>query len=437
VYDPFAPTSNDAHGSPLAAELKRLASHYGFSLATGVSLTYGFVSADIDHVVVDRYGVLVIDAEAHSDAVIIGSVRDNKWMATFADGRATEFPNPARQGTGAGDIVRQALGERLVILEPGQISSAVVFVGADISRLMQVEDSPVKIVSLERVADMFEDRYNFPPNSGLLTGADVARIASTISSLADVREGDADTRGPLERDPIGPKPSPHTVVAPPPPTHAEDSGSLSAELAGHFAGVSEGPSLRAALLTMGTIFLIVLTLLAGVLFYPQLQAAHPSAWTAALVLLVGLAELVAANLASIPRNARKIKRGGLVSAAARLALRLLFVFVFVTVMWVLIAGGGAERVAGLIAEQFQPSAPGSSTSAKPPINPGVVLAKRRLKEKAPDVFRSARNLDSPETVFETAGRISYTWEYTPDGGGASDVASYTLTLDLEGKVVDR
>ena len=187
---------------------------------------------------------------------------------------------------------------------------------------------------------------------------------------------------------------------------------------------------------MSTIFLIVLTLLAGVLFYPQLQAGSPLAWTAALVLLVGLAELVAANLDAIPRNARKLKRGGLVSAAARLALRLLLVFVFVTVMWVLIAGGGAQRVARLIAEQFQPSAPGSSTSAKPPINPGVVLAKKRLKERAPEVFRSARNLDSPDTAFETAGRISYTWEYTPEGGSASEAASYTLTLDIEGRVVD-
>ena len=168
VYDPFASTSNDAHGSLIAAELERLGSHYGFSLISDASLTYGFVSADIDHVVVDRYGVLIINAEWREDAAIVGSVQDNRWLATFADGRVTEFPNPLRQSAGAEDIVRQALGERLVILEPDQIGSVVVFINADISRLAQMETGSTKIVTLERLADMFEGRYNFPSNNGSL-----------------------------------------------------------------------------------------------------------------------------------------------------------------------------------------------------------------------------------------------------------------------------
>ncbi len=194
-------------------------------------------------------------------------------------------------------------------------------------------------------------------------------------------------------------------------------------------GASAGPSLRSALLTLGTILLIILTVVAGVVFFPQLQAGSTAAWTVALILFVALAELIAANVAAAPRNAGKPRPGGLAGGTVRLALRVVLVFLVVAAAWAFIAGGVADRIGASLTAQFDSPV----ELASQPTDPGVIVAKRRLKQVAPRVYKSASNINSPSIHPQTEGRISYTWSYVPQG--SSVPASFTLTLDVEGKVV--
>ncbi len=51
-------------------------------------------------------------------------------------------------------------------LEPNEIRSAVVFAGADISRLSLVEVTAAKVKSVERLAEIFEARRTLPAKRG-------------------------------------------------------------------------------------------------------------------------------------------------------------------------------------------------------------------------------------------------------------------------------
>lgn len=432
MYDPFESMPRTAGGSRISSELRRLAAHYGFAVADNVVLTHGLTSVAIDHVVMDRYGLLIIDSEPHEGAYIVGTDTDSKWVAMHSNGQAIEFRNPLLLNAGNENLVKQLLAGYGIQLDPTEVRSAVVFVGADISRLSLVEVNSLKVRVVEALVDIFEARYGFPPNSGRLTGADMDRITSTVMSFSQVLplEDEADTR--WQPGPVVPT-SVSTIGVPPPPTRAEGSYRASGQLAGHHGGTTEGPTVRAALLTVGTILVIILTLMAGWVFFPQLQAGSTTAWTVAVVLLVALAELVAANIASAPRNAGVPRKGGVVGGAVRFVGRVLAVFVFVALMWVLVAGGQAEKLGETIAAKLEGRWPKTTQPVAAPVRPGMAIAKKRLKEQAPEVYKSATDLNSPSIVPGRGGTTSYTWSYTPKG--ASAPASFTLTIDIDGNVV--
>jgi hypothetical protein len=420
----------------VAARLGELAQHYGFSFVNRVALTRGLVTASIDHVIVDRYGVLLVDVEQYEGAAIRGSDTGNQWAATFPDGQVTEFRNPLYLSAGNENLARQALSDRSIVLEPGQIRGAVLFVGADTSQLSLVEVSALKVRTLEHIVDMFEARYNSPPNSGQLTAPDIAHIVSVIGELTEAAVIDEEQAGSWHSDPaVIASTQAALSVPPPPPSRADEGMARPAELAGHLSGVSAGPSARAAFLTVGTILLIVLALVAGILFLPQLQSGSPLAWTAALVLFVGIAELVSANIAAAPGNARKARGPGSAGGVARFVVRLLLVFAFVAVCWLFVAGGVGQRLGDMIGERFNPTSRGSVTSSGQPISPAVVAAKRRLREKAPQVYDSALDLNSPQVSTKTDGSTAYTWSYVPPGLSASQAASFTLTIGANGQVI--
>ena len=169
------------------------------------------------------------------------------------------------------------------------------------------------------------------------------------------------------------------------------------------------------------------------MFFSELQAGSTTAWTATLVLFVALAELVAANIAALGSRSGARRAGGLLGGIARFVARLVVVFVFVAGMWVLIAGGAAERMGEVLASQFQPPMQRATVPMNHPANEGVVVARKRLKELAPQVYRTVSNLNTPSIHPESKSVTSYTWSYTPSD--SSVPASFTLTLDSAGNVV--
>ena len=428
VYDPSESAPRTASSS-VAAELGRLSAHYGFSVVDHVVFTRGLISAVVDHIVVDRYGIVIVDAELHVGATILGTDTGTKWTATFLNGQVAEFRNPLYLNAGNENLVKQALADLGVKLEPSEIRSVVVFSGADISRLSLVEVNTLKVKTTESLSEYFDARYTLPPNNGRLTGPDIDRVVSTVAAYAQVVPTEEEVVGPWHADPAVVAAAALVMPASRPPSLSDAAFRMPGELAGHHTAEAEGPSLRAALLTLGTILASILALVAGVVFFPQLQAGSTTAWTATLVVLVALAELAAANIAAARGAAGKTRSSGGIGGGARFLARLALVFLLVAVGWFFIAGGVAERIGATLAAQFEPPTQVGST----PINPGVMVAKRRLKVKAPQVYKTVINLNSPDIHPETEGRISYTWSYTPRG--ASVPASFTLTIDAQGKVV--
>lgn len=415
--------------SSIASELRRLSAHNGFSVVDHVVFTRGLVSAVVDHVVVDRYGVVLVDAELHSGATILGTDTDGKWTASFPDGSVAEFRNPLYLNAGNENLVRQALTDLGLKLEPSEIRSVVAFAGADISRVSLVEVSAVKVKTSAGLGEYFDARYTLPPNAGRLTAPDIDRVVSALAAYSQILPAEEEVAGPWHTDPAVLLAAAVSAPAPRPPSLSGTAYRMPGELAGHHTSDTEGPSLRAAFLTLGTIFAIILTLVAGVVFFPQIQDGSTAAWTGALIVLVALAELVAANIAAAPGNAGKARRTGAVGAGVRFLARLLLVFALVAASWVFIAGGVAEKLGASLSAQFEPAMQSPIT----PLNPGVMVAKKRLKQKASQVYKSASNLNTPDIHPETGGRTSYTWSYTPKD--SSVPASFTLTIDIEGKVV--
>lgn len=427
--------SSSLSSGGVSAELHRLASRYGFAVQDNVVLTRGPVSAVINHVVVDRYGVLLVASESHVGASIFGTETGDKWTATFSDGHVAEIRNPLLLNGSNESLVRQTLADQGVNLDSDEVGSAVVFAGADISHLELVDVSASKVKTTKNLAELFEARYSFPLNSGRLTEPDIKDIMSILAELAQFMPFEEDVSAPWHADPAVGASISAAMVGGPPSLQADASYQRSFELAGHLTGSSEGPSVRAALLTLGTIVVIILTVTAGIFFLPQLQAGSPAAWTAALVLLVALAEIVAANIAVARPNAGKPRFGGALGGALRFALRLAVVSIIVTAGWVFIAGGVADRIGASLASQFEPPTQYPTTPARPPADPGVVIAKIRLKETEPQVYKAVLDLDSPSIHGLAWDRTSYTWSYTPKG--SSVPASFTLTIDDAGKIVSK
>ncbi len=434
LFDPYASASQGKKSSSrVSAELQRLAPYYGFAVSDNVMFTRGLISAVVDHVIVDRWGVLIIDAESHEGASILGTDTDTNWTATYTSGQVAEFRNPLYLNTGNENLVKQALADIGIVLESAEVRSAIVFVGADLSRLSLVEVNAAKIKNVDNLTELFEARRAFPPSSGRLTGPDMDRIVTVIAERAQALPIEEELpAGPWAADPAVVASTQAALLVPPPPSRAENSLRAPVELAGHHTGPGEGPTMRTALLTLGTIALIILTLVAGVVFLPQLQAGSPVAWTATLVLFVALAELIAANIAATRRAAGR-PSGGNLGGAVRFVLRLLLVFVIVGAMWVFVVGGVADTIGKSIETAFTGPDPSVQDASVEPPSPSLIAAQQRLREKAPQVYRRVINLDAPSVHEGEGGATSYTWTYTPKG--ASEPASFTLTVDEQGQLV--
>lgn len=437
MSNPYAMQVPPAQGA-VSAEFERLSAHYGFVVIDNVVFTHGLTTVTVDHILVDRYGLLVVDAEDRSGSSVTGTDSDKEWTAAHASGMTVKFGNPLYLNVANENMVRQALADEGVTLDSTQIRSTVVFVGTDLSKLTLVEVNAMKVVDLERIVDVFEARYNFPPNNGQLNQADVDAIVARLR--AHVREVEReyipDEDVPWSQDPAVVAANPlrpaHDTTWTPGSALRNTGSTMSAfnvpaELAGHLTGTAQGPSLRTALLTMGTIVVIVLALAAGVAFLPQLQAGSIFTWTAAWIVLVAIAELVAANLAAVPRSDGRSRRRSLGRIVAGFITRVVVVAVFLSGMWILVAGGGAQKFGESIAEQFAPAVQ-SAVLPTSKGGPTIERARQTLLQRYPDAFKTV-DLDKPTVDKLANGRVTYTWPYATGG-------SFTLTLDKGGRFVD-
>lgn len=134
--------------------LQRLSVRYGFKQLDNVVLSLGRMTAQLDHVVVDRQGVLLIESKVRTGARILGNDVEKRWTASYGHGHNKPFQNPIAQNREHENMVRQALRQGTAVIEADDIESIVVFVGADTTHL------DLKSAERSRVLDVKDlERY--------------------------------------------------------------------------------------------------------------------------------------------------------------------------------------------------------------------------------------------------------------------------------------
>jgi hypothetical protein len=105
-------------------------------------------------------------------------------------------------------------------------------------------------------------------------------------------------------------------------------------------------------------------------------------------------------------------------------------------LWLCAASGAADwAIRGAISRAFPVRPSPQQTSPlvpQAPANPGLNLAKTRLRELAPNICAAATDLDNP-SVSQSADETTYTWTYlTRPTPTSAVVQKFSLTLGPDG-----
>ncbi|HEY3318521.1 MAG TPA: nuclease-related domain-containing protein [Coriobacteriia bacterium] len=165
-------------------ELIRLAPRFGFHHLTRLLIAFPWGTSQLDHVLVDRYGVLVLETKLRRNAVVLGRDVENRWTAHYpATKKNYSLENPLRQNAEHENALRQALRDKGLRLKPDFVNSAVVFVGAKSLKLEMHEINAMKVVRLEQLEKLLARRNDFVINKGDLSRSDVSRLLVALCEL--------------------------------------------------------------------------------------------------------------------------------------------------------------------------------------------------------------------------------------------------------------
>lgn len=357
----------------VAAELERLAPAYGMTVLHDVLLSNGRITAQLDHVVVDRYGVLILESKVRRGALIKGNDVEKRWTACYPGRQNKPFQNPLAQNREHENAVRKALRNAGSPLSPDYVKSAVVIVGANLSQLDLDSLSRARVVDIGEVEDLIRQRHDFSLNAGDLGTDQVASLAGLIRGLN--RSGDAEV---AER-------------------HA----------------FSRGGAPRAATQTQPTA-------------RPEVKRALPSAPRRN-------PSPVKSWAITVNKNASRPTTGN--RRASRIGALMVFVAACALLGW-LFFGPGQSLLTDMILSGFRNVAsPASSPSAAVTVPTATVQqGQAALLEFAPEVYSKVANLNSPEITHVAQG-TTFKWEYVESGGAKATVKTVALTLDADGLLV--
>jgi hypothetical protein len=148
-----------AEGERLVAEtLQRLSVRYGFRQLDNVLLKVGKVTAEIDHLLVDQHGIVLVESKVRGAAYIKGNDAEKSWTACYPGGRNKRFQNPIRQNQWHDAALRQVLRDSGMELEPDYIDTLVVVVGAELSGLSLRKNDRQRVLDVGELEDYFAKR---------------------------------------------------------------------------------------------------------------------------------------------------------------------------------------------------------------------------------------------------------------------------------------
>lgn len=178
----------DVGEQEVARELARLAPQYGMSVINDVLLKVGPMTAQLDHIIVDRFGLLILESKVRRGAHIKGNHVEKRWTACYDRGKNKTFQNPLAQNREHENALMRALSDAGQPLPPDYIKSAVVFVGADLSGLQLDALARARVVDVSELEQLMKARHDFALNAGDLGESRISEIVALITGLD--RSGD-------------------------------------------------------------------------------------------------------------------------------------------------------------------------------------------------------------------------------------------------------
>ena len=111
--------------------LRTEAAALGYRLIDNLLLIDDRTTAQLDHVIVDRFGILVVETKNYH-ALIKGKSDEQFWTACYSgkQRRRERFQNPLRQNDRHREMLHRVLGAFGTNLPPGYLQNLVVFAGA-------------------------------------------------------------------------------------------------------------------------------------------------------------------------------------------------------------------------------------------------------------------------------------------------------------------
>ena len=414
-------------------ELDRLSLLYGFVVFHDQLLGVGKVKSQVDHIVVDRFGVLLTETK-HWVGLVMGMDDEDEWTLCHRDKSRSKHRNPLRQSRHHETDVRRLFKKEGLDLTPDLFDSLVVFVETNWSGLSLKTENQARITSLADLENHFASVRPSRSASRLLSVDEVNQLSDLIVTNNRSTNAD-DVRNHARHYGYQPQARPAPGLPGSPPVLVPDSARRRYYTPEPLVAREGRRAWLPALLlcAVGASVLAVAWTLT-----------HGSWWFWLAVLMAACMLLQAAT----PRQRRKARRGpsnARVSTAGpsrsagnRLAALLLQLGLIAAVMLFLL-GGGLQWVLDFamrgVAAQAQSQAPAANTAPGRPALPMLSVAKLRLREIAPEVYKKAANLDAPK-VKQSGNTTTYTWEYVVrTQANAAHVKWFALTLDDSGVVV--
>jgi hypothetical protein len=157
-----------AKGEQIVAEiLKDLSPSLGYTYVNDILLDFNGRTSQIDHVLIDRYGILVIETKM-SAALLKGTSTDHDWTACYASGKTHPMFNPLMQNEGHRKWLHKVLTQNGRDLPANYVQSLIVFADGKIDALELSDTDKMRVVSKSGLADFVRARYDFQPNVGQL-----------------------------------------------------------------------------------------------------------------------------------------------------------------------------------------------------------------------------------------------------------------------------
>ena len=358
----------------------------GFRLIDNLLLVDDLTTAQLDHVLVDRFGILVVETKEYR-ALIKGTSDDRFWTARYSGSgrRRDRFLNPLRQNDRHREMIHCILGASGRNLPPGYVQSLVAFAGGNLERLKVSEVDSMRVVPDREIVDYLRARCgDFQPNPGALDAEQVADLISLLESVNQAGNPD--------------------VIA----LHAENIGRATRRfgdwLHGNRPASSSAPSM--------------------------------SPYGAPTIYHAGARYPDVSNHAPLRADSRR----------DRLMRQLLAALVLCVMAWWLLLGGGVVLI-GTVSTYLASAVVGGLGTLTPAVTApvpapatqqvgyDVPLALRRLQEVDPTTYAKLSNASSPG-LSVTRGLPTYTWQYVDQvAQGAATISSIAVTLDGNGRIV--